>query len=163
MRPERERGEMLYENMFNWRPAVGKPAQKDTTDISSTWCISGMDVAIRNKVCYNPDPGYGRSHPTKIKQIDSGMVAAIQSMSHVHNDNNPQSQPGLQQTQSRILRSISTQQSTSSSMWMCELKSNMQEHRLITNQWWKLLTDARETTNNDNGPQGTKVQSTVCE
>ena len=36
---ERERGEMLYENMSNWRPAVGKPAQKDTTDISSTWYI----------------------------------------------------------------------------------------------------------------------------
>ena len=46
-------------------------------------------------------------------------------------------------------------QSTSSSMRICELKSNMQEHRLITSQWWKLLTDARETTNNSNGPQGT--------
>lgn len=45
--------------------------------------------------------------------------------------------------------------STSSSMWTCELKSNMHEHRLITSQWWKLLTDARGTTNNDNGPQGT--------
>ena len=33
---ERERGEMLYENMSNRRPVVGKPAQKDTTDISST-------------------------------------------------------------------------------------------------------------------------------
>ena len=109
MRPERERGEMLYDNMSNWRPAVGKPAQKDTTDISSTWCISGMDTAIRNRVCYNSDPGYGRSHPTKIKQIDSGMVAAIQSTSYIHNDNNPQSQPRLQQTQSRVLRSISTQ------------------------------------------------------
>ena len=82
------------------------------------------------------------------------MDAAIQSMSHVH-DNNPQSQPGLQQTQSRVLRSISTQTSTSSSMRMCELMSNMQEHRLITSQWWKLLTDARETTNNENGSQGT--------
>ena len=71
--------------------------------------IYGMDAAIRNRVCYNPDLGYGRSHPTKIKQIDSGMVAAIQFVSHVHNDNNPQSQPGLQQTQSRVLRSISTQ------------------------------------------------------
>ena len=115
----------------------------------------GMDAAIRNRVCYNPDPRYGRSHPTKIKQIDSGMVAAIQSVSHVHNDKNPQSQPGLQQTQSRVLRSISTQISTSSSMRTCKLMSNMQEHRLITSQWWKLLTDARETTNNDNGPQGT--------
>ena len=63
-----------------------------------------------NRVCYNPDLGYGRSHPTKIKKIDSGMVAAIQSVSHVHNDNNPQSQPRLQQTQSRVLHSISTQQ-----------------------------------------------------
>ena len=70
--------------------------------------IYGMDAAIRNRVCYNPDPRYGRSHPTKIKQVDSGMVAAIQSVSHVHNDKNPQSQPGLQQTQSRVLRSIST-------------------------------------------------------
>ena len=71
--------------------------------------IYGMDAAIRNRVCYNRDLGYGHSHPTQIKQIDSGMVAAIQSVSHVHNDNNPQSQPGLQQTQSRVLRSISTQ------------------------------------------------------
>ena len=109
MRPKRERGEMLYENMFNWRPTVRKPAQKDTTNISSTWCICGMDAAIRNRVCYNLDLGYGRSHPTKIKQIDSGMVAATRSVSHVHNDKNPQSQPGLQQTQSRVLRSISTQ------------------------------------------------------
>ena len=40
-------------------------------------------------------------------------------------------------------------------MRISELKSNMQEHRLITSQWWELLTDARGTTNNDNGPQGT--------
>jgi len=31
---------------------------------------------------------------------------------------------------------------------------NMLESRLITNQWCKLLTSVRETTNNDNGPQG---------
>ena len=155
MRPERERGEMLYENMSNWRPAVRKPAQKDTTDISSTWWIYMVWTQPSNKVYYNLDLGYGRSHPTKIKQIDSGMVAAIQSVSHVQKDNNPQSQPGLQQTQSRVLCSISTQQSTSSSMRICELKLNMQEHRLITSQWWKLLTNARGTTNNDNGPQGT--------
>ena len=47
------------------------------------------------------------------------------------------------------------EQSTISSMWISELKLNMQEHRLITSQWWKLLTYARGTTNNDNGPQGT--------
>ena len=45
--------------------------------------------------------------------------------------------------------------STSPSMWTHELKSNMREHRMITGQWWKPLTDARGTTNNDNGPQGT--------
>ena len=48
-----------------------------------------------------------------------------------------------------------SEQSTNSSMQIYELKSNMQEHRLMTIQWWKLLTDARGTTNNDNGPQGT--------
>ena len=31
----------------------------------------------------------------------------------------------------------------------------MHEHRLITSQYLELLTDARGTTNNDNGPQGT--------
>ena len=30
----------------------------------------------------------------------------------------------------------------------------MLESHLITSQWCKLLTSARETTNNDNGPQG---------
>ena len=48
-----------------------------------------------------------------------------------------------------------SEQSTSPSMWIHGLKSNMHEHRLITGQWWKPLTDARGTTNNDNGPQGT--------
>ena len=91
---EREGGEMLYENVSNWSSAVGKPAWRNTTDISSTWCICGMDSAIQNRVYNNPDPRYGCSHPT---------------VSHVQNDNNPQSQPGLQQTQSRVLRSISTQ------------------------------------------------------
>jgi len=33
--------------------------------------------------------------------------------------------------------------------------SNMLESRLITSQWCKLLTSMRETTNNDNVPQGT--------
>ena len=27
--------------------------------------------------------------------------------------------------------------------------------RLITNQWWEPLTNARDTTINENGPQGT--------
>lgn len=40
-------------------------------------------------------------------------------------------------------------------MRICELKSSMHGHRLITSQYWKLLTDARGTTNNENGPQGT--------
>ena len=31
----------------------------------------------------------------------------------------------------------------------------MHEHRLIISQYWKLLTNARGTTNDDNGPQGT--------
>jgi len=34
---------------------------------------------------------------------------------------------------------------------------NMLESRLITSQLCKLLTSMRETTNNDNGPQGTII------
>ena len=48
-----------------------------------------------------------------------------------------------------------SEQSTSSNMWIYVSKSNMLEHRLITSQWWKLLTDARGATNDDDGPQGT--------
>ena len=40
-------------------------------------------------------------------------------------------------------------------MWIYVLTSNMLESRLITSQWCKLLTSTRETTNNENGPQGT--------
>ena len=84
------------------------------------------------------------------------MVAAIQSVSHVNNHNNPQNHSLDSNRQNPGSCAPSRpEQSTSSSMRICELKSNMQEHRLITSQWWKMLTDARGTTNNDNGPQGT--------
>ena len=84
------------------------------------------------------------------------MVAAIQWMSHVNNQNNPQNRSLDSNRQNpRSCAPSRPEQSTSSSMWISELKSNMQEHRLITSQWWKLLTDARGTTINSNGPQGT--------
>ena len=84
------------------------------------------------------------------------MVAAIQSVSHVTNHNNPQNRSLDYNRQNPGSCAPSRpEQSTSSSMRICELKSNMQEHRLITSQWWKLLTDARGTTINSNGPQGT--------
>lgn len=35
-------------------------------------------------------------------------------------------------------------------------------NHLIIDQWCKLLTGARETTNNENGSQGTPVQSMKC-
>ena len=85
------------------------------------------------------------------------MVAAIQSVSHVNNHNNPQNR-SLEYNRHNpgSCAPSRPEQSTSSSMRICELKSNMQEHRLITSQWWKLLTDARGTTINSNGPQGTR-------
>ena len=70
---------MLYENMLNWNIAIGKPTSTNTTNISDTWHvvwaqpsiieliktnIRGMDVAIQQN---------------KDQQVDSGMVAAIQS------------------------------------------------------------------------------------
>ena len=43
------------------------------------------------------------------------------------------------------------------------LESNMERHRLITNQLCKLLTGVRGITDNDNDPQGTTIQFTWCE
>ena len=37
-------------------------------------------------------------------------------------------------------------------------KSNMLENHLIIGQWYGPLTGTRETTSNENGPQGTKIQ-----
>jgi len=84
---------------------------------------------------------HGRSHPVN---------------ESCNNHNNPQnhSLDSNRQNPGSCAPSRS-EKSTSSSMRIQESKSNMQEHRLITSQWWKLLTDARGTTNNDNGPQGT--------
>ena len=42
---------------------------------------------------------------------------------------------------------------------ICDLKSNMGRHRLITSQWCKPLIGTRETTDDDNVSQGTVVQS----
>ena len=36
---ERERGEMLYENMPTENTAIGKPAERSTTDVLDTWYI----------------------------------------------------------------------------------------------------------------------------
>ena len=96
-----------------------------------------MDVAIQWRSINRLR--YGRSHP-----VSEPCNNSPQNRSLDYNRHNPGSF-----TPSR------PEQSTSSSMRVCELKSNMQEHRLITSQWWKLLTDVRGTTNNDNGPQGT--------
>ena len=41
--------------------------------------------------------------------------------------------------------------------------SNMERNRLITEKCGKSLTDARETTNNENGPQDTSVHPNECE
>ena len=84
------------------------------------------------------------------------MVAAIQSVSHVTNHKNPKNHSLDYKRQNPGSCAPSRpEQSTISSMWISELKSNMQEHRLITSQWWKLLTDARGTTINANGHQAT--------
>ena len=42
-------------------------------------------------------------------------------------------------------------------------RSNMKDHRLITDHWCILLTDARSPTDNENGNQGTRVQTNKCE
>ena len=82
------------------------------------------------------------------------MVAAIQSVSHVNN--NPQYRSlDYNKHNPGSCASSRPEKITISSMRICELKSNMQEHHQITSQWWNLLTDARGTTNNDNGSQGT--------
>ena len=43
------------------------------------------------------------------------------------------------------------------------LRSNMMVHRLITSHWCISLIDAISPTNNENGNQGTRVQSNKCE
>ena len=112
--------------------------------------------SIHNRVYNNPNLRHGRSHPVRIDKRDSGMVIAIQSVSHVTNHNNPQNHSLDSNRQNPGSCAPSQpEQCTSSSMRVCELKSNMQEHRLITIQWGKLLTDVRGTTNNENGSQGT--------
>lgn len=47
------------------------------------------------------------------------------------------------------------EKSTDPSVWIYMLTSNMLESHLITSHWCKLLTSAIETTNNENGRQGT--------
>ena len=86
--------------------------------------------------------------------IESGMVATIEWMSHVTIIHKIAAWIPTDKIQGLALH-LDPNKSTSSSMWIHGLKSNMHEHRLITSQWWKPLTDARGTTNNDNGPQGT--------
>jgi len=139
MRPKRERGEMLYKNMRNW-----KRCRQRTCIEKYNWYLKYMIYVVW-------------AQPSIEDQwIDSGMVAAIQWTSHV-----------IIMIIYKIAAWILTDKiqglalhldpnkSTSSNMRIQELKSNMHEHRLITSQWWKMLTDARGTTNNDNGPQGT--------
>ena len=101
-----------------------------------------MDTTIQQEGSINR-LRYGRKHP--IKRVMEWPII-IHKNPHL----------GVYQTKPRVLHSISTRTGTISSMRIYELKSNMQENHLITSQWWKLLTYGRETTNDDDGRQGTK-------
>ena len=89
-----------------------------------------------------------------INRLKHGCIHPVNESCNDHN--NPQNRNlDLNRENPRSCAPSRPEQRTSSSMRIWESKSNMQEHRLITSQWWKLLTDARGTTNNENGPQGT--------
>ena len=57
--------------------------------------------------------------------------------------------------------STHTATSTCPTMWIEVLRSNIIVHRMITGHWCIPLTDARSPTDNENGNQGTRVQSHV--
>ena len=59
----------------------------------------------------------------------------------------------------------STQTSTSTcpTMWIEVARLNIVVHRLITGHWCIPLTDTRSPIDNENGNQGTRVQSNKCE
>ena len=63
---ERERGEMLYENMSTENIAFGKPVERSTTYVSDTWNICVVWVQPSITVYNNLDPRHGRIHPMKI-------------------------------------------------------------------------------------------------
>ena len=56
-----------------------------------------------------------------------------------------------------------TAMSTCPTMWIEVSMSNIVGHRLITSQWCIPLTNARSPIDNENGNQGTRVQSNKCE
>ena len=147
--------------LYNTRRTGTPPGRTENLWQSST-CSLGMGVAIQKT--YENGPWNGRSHPAKEtkRMIRYGRShpwrlrygRSHPSMSHVMIIHKIAAWTITDKGPGSCAPSRS-EQSTSSSMWIHELKSNMHEHRLITSQWWKLLTDARGTTNNDNGPQGT--------
>ena len=100
---ESGRGEMLYET--DW---TGAPPGRTCTQAklaSLIYDISGMGAAIQNRVYNEIDPRYGRSHPAR---IDKETQAWSQPSSEWVIIIIQKSQPGSQQTKSRVLRSIST-------------------------------------------------------
>ena len=52
--------------------------------------------------------------------------------------------------------------STCPTMWIEVSRSNIVVHHLITGHWCIPLTDTRSPTDNENGNQGTRVQSNKC-
>ena len=59
--------------------------------------------------------------------------------------------------------STQTTTSTCPTMQIEVSRSNIVVHRLITGHWCIPLTNARLPTNNENGNQGTRVQTNKCE
>ena len=59
--------------------------------------------------------------------------------------------------------STQTSMSTCPTMWIEVSRSNIVAHRLIISYWCILLTDLRSPIDNENGNQGTIVQTKKCE
>jgi len=101
---ESGRGEMLYETDWTGAPPGRTCTQEEL--VSLIYDISGMGVAIHNRVYNDLDPRYGCSHPMRInketqaRSQPSGewVIMIIHKL-----------QPGSQQTKSKVLCSISTQ------------------------------------------------------
>ena len=80
---------------------------------------------------------------TDIGPCSDGNLHVKPSTNDVYN--NPEIVAQMDETRSEVLLSHSLDHSsTSRTMWIYDLKSNMGRHRLIINQWCELLTDARK-------------------
>ena len=133
-----------------WECVRPKHCYRKTCKYKYNWYFwymtCGMGVAIHNRVHKQWDPRYGHSHPAVgIKKQTQVWSQPYNKKSHITSHSNPQRTRNLDfiRQNPRSCAPSWPEQSTNLSMWICELKSNMQENHLITSQWLMSLTDTR--------------------